>query len=72
MTSGLPRWVEIGLLPLINLALAFLVAGAVIALIGEDPLTAEQIAALEQWISAGAVWEPIAAPPPAAEDAPSE
>jgi simple sugar transport system permease protein len=40
MTTALPRWVEIGLLPLINLALAFLVAGLVIALIGEDPLAA--------------------------------
>ncbi|MEO1494317.1 MAG: ABC transporter permease [Pseudomonadota bacterium] len=40
MTSPLPRWVEIGLIPLINLTLAFLVAGVVVALIGEDPVRA--------------------------------
>ena len=32
--TPLPRWVDIGLLPLINLALALAVAGAVVALIG--------------------------------------
>jgi simple sugar transport system permease protein len=35
----LPRWVDVGLLPLINLALALAVAGAVVALIGENPVT---------------------------------
>ena len=40
MSSTLPRWVEIGLIPLINLALALLVAGLVVAAIGEDPLLA--------------------------------
>jgi simple sugar transport system permease protein len=38
--TGLPRWVELGLLPLANIALAFLVAGVVVALIGESPVEA--------------------------------
>ena len=38
--NALPRWVEIGLLPLINLVLALFVSGLVIAAIGEDPLRA--------------------------------
>ena len=36
----LPRWVSIGLIPLINLLLAFLVSGIVIFFIGENPLQA--------------------------------
>ena len=38
--TPLPRWVEVGVVPLINLSLALLVAGLVIAAIGEDPLRA--------------------------------
>ena len=38
--TPLPRWAEIGLVPLINLALALFVSGLVIALIGEDPFQA--------------------------------
>ena len=38
--NQLPRWAEIGLIPLINLTLALLVSGLVIALIGEDPVKA--------------------------------
>ena len=38
--TPLPRWVEIGVVPLINLSLALLVAGLVIAAIGEDPFKA--------------------------------
>ncbi len=38
--TPLPRWAEIGLVPLINLTLALLVSGLVIALIGEDPFHA--------------------------------
>lgn len=38
--TPLPRWAELGLLPLANIALAFLVAGAVVALIGESPVAA--------------------------------
>ena len=39
----LPRWVDLGLIPLLNLATAFLVAGLVVVLIGEDPLEATRI-----------------------------
>ncbi len=39
MTS-LPRWVDIGLIPLINLTLALAVSGLVIAAVGEDPIKA--------------------------------
>lgn len=38
--TPLPKWVEYGLMPALNLALAFLVAGLVVLLIGEDPLEA--------------------------------
>jgi simple sugar transport system permease protein len=37
MTSGLPRWADLGLLPLFNLGLALLAAGAVVAFVGQDP-----------------------------------
>ena len=36
----LPRWVSVGLIPLLNLLLAFLVSGIVIFFIGENPLQA--------------------------------
>ncbi len=36
--TGLPRWLDIGVLPLVNLALALLAAAVVVALVGEDPL----------------------------------
>ena len=36
--AKLPRWVEFGLIPLINLVVAFLVAGLVVLLVGESPL----------------------------------
>lgn len=35
--AKLPGWVEYGLIPLINLAVAFLVAGLVVLLVGENP-----------------------------------
>ncbi|MEM7507204.1 MAG: ABC transporter permease [Pseudomonadota bacterium] len=38
--NPLPRWAELGLIPLMNLTLAFLVSGLVVWLIGEDPLRA--------------------------------
>jgi ABC-type uncharacterized transport system permease subunit len=34
----LPRWIDIGLLPLVNLALALAVCGVVVAVVGLDPL----------------------------------
>ncbi|WP_321499559.1 ABC transporter permease [Breoghania sp.] len=44
MSRGkLPAWVDFGLLPLINLTAAFLVAGLVVLLIGENPLDAVKI-----------------------------
>jgi general nucleoside transport system permease protein len=36
----LPRWVDVGLIPLINLAVALLVSGIVVLIIGESPLEA--------------------------------
>ena len=38
--DALPRWIDIGLLPLINLAAAFVVSGIIIAIIGENPFVA--------------------------------
>lgn len=38
--NPLPRWADIILLPLINLALAFVVSGLVVLAIGEDPVAA--------------------------------
>ncbi len=38
--TPLPRWVEVGIVPLINLTLALIVAGLVIAMVGEDPFQA--------------------------------
>jgi general nucleoside transport system permease protein len=40
MNSLLPRWVDFGLIPLLNLMLAFLVSGLVVVFIGEDPFLA--------------------------------
>jgi len=41
--TALPRWAEIGLIPLVNLTLAFTVSGVVVALIGENPVEAMSI-----------------------------
>ncbi|MFB2552623.1 ABC transporter permease [Ensifer soli] len=38
--AKLPGWAEYGLIPLVNLAVAFLVAGLVVLLVGENPLNA--------------------------------
>ncbi|OLP52631.1 sugar ABC transporter permease [Rhizobium rhizosphaerae] len=38
--AKLPGWVDYGLIPLINLLVAFLVAGLVVLLVGENPLNA--------------------------------
>lgn len=40
MSTTLPRWIDIGLLPLINILAAFIVSGVIIALIGENPFSA--------------------------------
>ncbi|WP_208948215.1 ABC transporter permease [Segnochrobactrum spirostomi] len=42
MSNQLPRWVEYGLIPLLNLTAAFLVSGLVVLWIGENPLNAVQ------------------------------
>lgn len=42
-TPPLPAWADRLVLPLLNLILAFLVSGAVIALIGENPVTAMRV-----------------------------
>jgi ABC-type uncharacterized transport system permease subunit len=41
--AKLPAWADYGLIPLINLAIAFLVAGLVVMLVGENPLRAAGI-----------------------------
>ncbi len=40
MPTKLPGWVNYGLLPLINLGMAFLVAGLVVVILGENPIAA--------------------------------
>ncbi|WP_075216249.1 ABC transporter permease [Mongoliimonas terrestris] len=39
----LPRWVTFGLMPALNLAVAFLISGLVVAFIGESPLEAVEV-----------------------------
>ncbi len=41
--AKLPAWIDIGLLPLINVALAFVVSGLLIAALGQDPFEATWI-----------------------------
>jgi ABC-type uncharacterized transport system permease subunit len=41
--AKLPRWVDYGLIPLVNLLVAFMVAGIVVMLVGENPLRAAAI-----------------------------
>lgn len=43
MGSKLPVWVNIGLIPLINLTLAFLCSGIVVVILGEDPIRAVEL-----------------------------
>ncbi len=40
MTDGLPRWVDIVLMPAVNLAAALLLAGVVVLIVGESPWVA--------------------------------
>lgn len=40
MNHELPKWVDYGLIPLLNLITAFLVAGLVVLLVGENPIEA--------------------------------
>ena len=39
-TRALPRWIDVGLLPILNLLAALIVAGMIIAIIGENPFVA--------------------------------
>ena len=41
--APLPRWVDVGLIPLLNVTAAFLIAGLVVLAIGEDPVEATRI-----------------------------
>ncbi len=50
MTGKLPKWVDIFLIPVLNLALAFFVAGLVVVFIGENPFKALRI------LLSGAIW----------------
>jgi simple sugar transport system permease protein len=43
VTTTLPRWADLALIPALNLLLAFLVAGLVVLFIGENPIRALQI-----------------------------
>ena len=42
-SGELPGWVNLGLLPLLNLAAAFLVSGLIVLLLGENPLEAVEL-----------------------------
>lgn len=42
MPTKLPGWVNFGLLPLMNLGMAFLVAGLIVVILGESPVQAVQ------------------------------
>jgi len=39
----LPAWIDIGVIPLVNILMALVAAGAVILIIGEDPIQAVQV-----------------------------
>lgn len=39
----LPRWIDVGVIPVINIMLALIVAGLIVLLIGENPLEAMEI-----------------------------
>ena len=43
MPTKLPGWVNYGLLPLMNLGMAFLVAGLIVVILGESPLEAVEL-----------------------------
>jgi simple sugar transport system permease protein len=40
MRGQLPRWVDVALLPVLNVALAFFIAGLIVLAVGQDPLRA--------------------------------
>ena len=40
---ALPRWADVGLIPLINVLAALIVSGVVVAIIGENPFEAMMV-----------------------------
>jgi len=40
---SLPRWIEVGVIPIVNVAIAFLIAGLIVLSIGANPLEAVRI-----------------------------
>ncbi|MEH6631997.1 MAG: ABC transporter permease [Halopseudomonas aestusnigri] len=42
-SKTLPAWIDVGLIPLINITFAFIVSGLVIFIIGEDPIEAVKL-----------------------------
>jgi ABC-type uncharacterized transport system permease subunit len=56
LAGPLPTWAEVALLPLVNIALAFIVVGVIVAVIGVDPFHALRllvVGALGSWESIG-------------------
>lgn len=53
--TKLPAWAEFGLIPLMNLALAFGIAGIVVALLGENPFAALKVMIQGAFIYDGAL-----------------
>jgi simple sugar transport system permease protein len=43
MNAPLPRWVDVALLPLLNVVLAFLIGGLIVMSVGQNPLRAVQV-----------------------------
>jgi general nucleoside transport system permease protein len=43
MNAALPKWVDFGLIPILNVVLAFVVSGLVVAFIGENPFQAMKL-----------------------------
>lgn len=43
MNAPLPRWVDVALLPLLNVILAFLIGGLIVMSVGQNPLRAVQV-----------------------------
>ncbi len=43
MSRELPAWIDIGVLPMVNIFMAFLVAAVIVLIVGENPLDALQV-----------------------------
>ncbi len=57
--ASVPRWVGIGLIPLINLTLALIVSGIVVLIIGENPLEAMRLLVYGAFVGYGPFGESI-------------